>query len=108
VAIKVSRGVINRAAVELVREGHLIWVGPLAISHLARRAGLNVSDLRGSMNSTGNLIARFRDLPLWQRVPLQISTALLNNIANPLGIPNHILAALTRTASTPEPLATKR
>ena len=91
-----SAGLVGRASMEMIRAGHVTWVGPRAITYMAANLGLTVLDISGSKNSTRNLVARFQDLSVWKRLPLQASTALLNNLAKPLGRSNHLLAALVR------------
>ena len=92
---RMSRSRIKRPLLETMGAGHVVWYSQRSIRQAAYRLGLGVVELRGSRNSTRNLVSRWAGLPQPQRSIAQGATAVLNMVAAPLGHPNQITAALS-------------
>lgn len=94
--LKASLGHFDKAFLETLGGGHVVWYSSLGLRKAAQRLGLEVMDIRSSRNSTRILLERFNHLSLPVRLVFQTATAVLNYLGAPLGRPNQILAALRR------------
>jgi 2-polyprenyl-3-methyl-5-hydroxy-6-metoxy-1,4-benzoquinol methylase len=56
--LKASLGHFDKAFLETLGGGHVVWYSPLGLRQAARRLGLEVMDLRSSRNSTRILLER--------------------------------------------------
>jgi 2-polyprenyl-3-methyl-5-hydroxy-6-metoxy-1,4-benzoquinol methylase len=92
--MRLSSSRFQRPFLETMGAGHIVWLTPRSIHAAAGQLKLRVVDVRGSRNSTRNLILRWAGLPQPRRSVYQAATALLNATALPSGRPNQIMASL--------------
>lgn len=95
--LKLTLGHFEKPFIETLGAGHISWYSPLGLQTTCQRLGLRVMDMRASRNYTGILLDRFSHLFFPVRVLFQTATALLNYLAIPVGRPNQIIVALSRT-----------
>jgi SAM-dependent methyltransferase len=94
--LKITLGYFDKALLETLGAGHVVWYSASGLRKAAGWLGLEVLDLRPSRNYTRILLARFNHLSWPARLLFQTATAVLNYSASPVGRPNQILAALAR------------